>query len=154
MADPTLEGLLSHYQSLGITVSTRRTYKAGVKALHKFCAEYATVPLPVSTLTLQYFCCYMARQVSYKIITVYLAGIRLEHLEKDFQDPTKDELLHLLCTGIKRSQGAPTRTRLPIIINVLQILKLQLRRDPSFSPLEKYALGSIHNGLVWVLESQ
>ena len=96
----------------------------------------------------------MARQVLYKIIKVYLAGIRLEHPEKDFQDPTKDELLHLLCTGIKRSQGAPTRTRLPITINVLQILKLQLCRDPSFSPLEKYALGSIHNGLVWVLESQ
>ena len=65
----------------------------------------------------------MACQVSYKTIKVYLVGIHLEHLEKGFEDPTKDELLQLLYTGIKRSQGAQTRTRLPIIITVLQTLK-------------------------------
>jgi len=65
----------------------------------------------------------MARQVSYKTIKVYLVGIHLEHLEKGFEDPNKDELLQLLYTGIKRSQGAQTRTRLPITITVLQTLK-------------------------------
>ena len=55
----------------------------------------------------------MARQVSYKTIKVYLAGIHLEHLERGFEDPTKDELMQLLCTGIKRSQGAQTHTCLP-----------------------------------------
>ena len=69
---------------------------------------------------LRYFCCYMACQISYKTIRVYLAGICLEHLERGFADPTKDKLLHLLCTGIKRSQGISTRTRLPITISVLK----------------------------------
>ena len=71
----------------------------------------------------------MASQVSYKTIKVYLAGIRLEHLERGLEDPTKDELLHLLCTGIKRSQGVSKPKQLPITINVLQTLKLQLRND-------------------------
>ena len=137
MADPALTG---HYQSLGVAASTRRTYQAEVKALHQFWAHYATVAFPASSLTLQYFCCYMACQVSYKTIKVYLAGIRLEHLERGFADPTKDELLHLLCTGIKRSQGISTRTRLPITISVLQTLKSRLRIDSSFSPFEKRLL--------------
>ena len=129
MADPALKRLLSHYQSLRIATSTQQTYQAGIKSLHQFCAQYATLPFPVSPLTQRYFCCYMACQVSYKTIKVYLAGIRLEHLERGFEDPTKDELLQLLCTGIKRSQGTQTRTCLPITITVLQALKSQLCLD-------------------------
>ena len=64
----------------------------------------------------------------------------IEYLERDLKDPTKDELLHLLCTGIKRSQGTRTHTHLPITINALKALKSQLYRDPSFSPLEKRLL--------------
>lgn len=140
MADPALKRLLSYYQSLGVSQSTHRTYQAGVRALQQFCTQYAIAAFPASPLTLCYFCCYMACQVSYKTIKVYLAGIRLEHLERGLEDPTQDELLHLLCTGIKRSQGTPIHTRLPITINVLQTLKSQLRRDSSFSPLEKRLL--------------
>ena len=82
----------------------------------------------------------MACQVSYKTIKVYLAGIRLGHVERGFEDPTEDELLHLLRTSIKRSQGVSSHTRLPITITVLQTLKSQLSLDPSFSPLEKRLL--------------
>ena len=71
------------------------------------------------------FCCNMAKWVSYKTIKVYLAGIQLEHLNRGLEDLTKDELLHLLCTGIKRSQGTQTHNHFPITINVLQTLKSQ-----------------------------
>ena len=84
--------------------------------------------------------CYMASQVLYKTIKMYLADIWLEHLERGLEDPTKDELLHVLCTGIKRSQGIQTHTYLPITINFLQTLKLQLHCDPPFSPFEKKML--------------
>ena len=140
MADSALNSLLSHYQSLGVSPSTRRTYQAGVKSLQQFCTKFSIIAFPASPLTLRYFCCHMAGQVSYKTIKVYLAGIRLEHIERGLEDPTKDELLHLLCTGIKRSQGASSRTRLPITITVLQTLKSQLRLDQSFSFLEKRLL--------------
>ena len=87
MANPALEGLLSHYQRLGVATSThvQQTYQAGIKALHQFCAQYTILPFPASPLTLRYFCCYMARQVSNKTIKVYLAGIHLEHLERGFE---------------------------------------------------------------------
>jgi len=133
MADPVLEGLLSHYQRLRVATSTRRTYQAGIKALHQFCAQYTILLFPASPLTLRYFCCYMACQVSYKTILLIFAL-------NTFEDPTKDELLQLLCTGIKRSQSAQTCTRLPIAITVLQTLKSQLRLDSAFSPFEKHLL--------------
>ena len=142
MADPALEGLLTHYKTLGVATSTWRTYQAGIKALLTISSVLNTLSYPshaASPLTLRYFCCHMARQV-YKTIKVYLAGVRLEHLERGFEDPTKDELLQLLCIGIKRSQGAQTRTRLPVTITVLQTLKSRLRLDSAFSPFEKHLL--------------
>ena len=83
----------------------------------------------------------LANQVSHKTIKVYLAGIRLEHLERGFQDPTKDELLHLLCNGIKRSQGNTKHIQLSITINILCTLKGQLRNDSSYSIFEKECSG-------------
>ena len=62
------------------------------------------------------------------------------HRKRGFEDPTKDELPHLLCTGIKRSQGVSSHTRVTITITVLQIPKSKLSLDPSFSPLEKNLL--------------
>ena len=143
MANSALDGLLSYYQSLGVAQSTRRTYKAGVRAFQQFYTRYAIIPFPASLLTLRYFCCYMACQVSYKTIKVYLAGIWLEYLERGLEDPTKDELLHLLCTGIKRSQGVSKPKRLLITINVLQTLKLQLRNDSSLTPSRSGCYGQL-----------
>jgi len=57
-----------------------------------------------------------------------------------WREALKDELLHLLCTGVKQSQGVQTRTGLPITIAALQTLKSQLRLNSAFSPLEKCLL--------------
>ena len=120
MANLALNSLLSYYQSLGVAQSTCRTYQAWVRAFHQFCT-HAIIPFLALSLNLRYFCCSMVCQVSYKTITVYLASIQLEHLEKGLENPTKDDLLHILCTGTKDHKSK----RLPITINVLQILKLQ-----------------------------
>ena len=79
---------------------------------------------------------FLCLRISHKTIIVYLAGIHLEHLERGFH-PTSDELLCLLCKGIKRSQGTARRIRLPITINILRTLKSKLREDASYSLLEK-----------------
>ena len=82
-----------------------------------------------------------SQRVSHKTIKVYLAAIRLSHLEQDMEDPTDDELLHLVCRGIRRMQGeASCRTRLPITINILCTLKMQLRSSDNYSPAEKHLL--------------
>ena len=67
--------------------------------------------------------------VSHKTIRVYLAAIRLYHIEHNYSDPTVDDLLHLVCRGIRRMQGDTQHTRLPITINLMHTLKEQLRRS-------------------------
>ena len=142
IADPVLDGLLHEYQFLAVAPSTHRTYRAGVRSYQQFCNQFNIQEFPATSLTLRYFCTCIAQCVSYKTIKVYLAGIRLEHLERGLHDPTDDKLLQLLCTGIKRSQGTTSRTCLPITIDLLHSLKTELRNNPSYSLLEKRLLWS------------
>ena len=142
MANPVLDGLLHEYQSLGVASSTRRTYRAGVRSYQQFCNQFNIQQFPATSLTLRYFCTSIAQRVSYKTIRVYLARIRLEHLERGLHEPTDDKLLQFLSTAIKRSQETTSCTRLPITIDLLRSLKTQLQNDSSYSLLEKRLLWS------------
>ena len=84
MASPVLEGLLSQYQSLGVTASTHRTYQTEIRAFQQFCYQFSIPSIPTSPLTLCYFCASVAHRISHKAIKVYLAEIHLEHLERGF----------------------------------------------------------------------
>ena len=101
MTHPVLDRLLVQYHLLGVAPSASRTYKAGVRSYLLFCEKF-TIPLyPASPLTSRYFCSYIASHVPHKTIKVYLSGIQLEHLERGHHDPTGDDLMCLLCKGIK-----------------------------------------------------
>ena len=114
--------------------STRCVYQSGLRSFYNFCEKYKIHPLPASSLTLQFFCMEVSSHVSYKTLKVYLSGIRLEHIEQGFRDPTNDEVLHLVCRGIRRLLGDNNcHTCCPITINLLRILKTQLSRSPSWN---------------------
>ena len=127
MANAILHRRLLQCRHHGIALSTRRAYQSGRRAFLSFCSKFSISPLPASSLTLQYFCANISQHVSYKTIKVYLAGIRLTHIEHGLPDPTDDSPLQLVCRGIRRQQGDQQRTRLPITVNYLRTLKEQLR---------------------------
>ena len=104
-----------------------------------FCSKYHITPFPASPLTIRYFCAYLAhfQHIKHSTIKTYLAGIRLYHIESGHADPTNDELVHYLCTGIKQLQGA---TRLPITINILKTLKHELHVSTSITVYNKRLL--------------
>ena len=129
MAIPDLHDRLLQCRYHGIAESTRRTYQSGLKKFESFCSQYALTPAPASSLTLQYFCAYESQSISYKTIKVYLSAIRLHHIEKNMPDPTDDNLLHLVCRGIRRLQGDSQRSRLPITINLMRMIKEQLHQS-------------------------
>ena len=81
--------------------------------------------------------------MSYKTLKVYLSGIRLAHIERGMADPTKSTSLHLVCRGIHRQQGDNQRTRLPITINLLRVLKEQLRISTFYTILEQRMLWAL-----------
>ena len=110
--DSALTTALSTYQHLGVATSTRRTYNTALLQFRSFCSKYHITPFPASPLTIRYFCAYLAhfQHLKHGTIKTYLAGIQLHHIESGHADPTNDELVHYLCTGIKRLQGATKRT--------------------------------------------
>ena len=112
-----------------MATSTRRTYQTGVTAYYSFCAKYGIPSLPASETTLRYFCTHLSSSVSYQTIMVYLAGVRLLHLEHGFPDPTKAApLLHYLCTAIRRSGMTTSKKRQPITLPLLKTIKTELSR--------------------------
>ena len=67
---------------------------------------------------------------------MYLAAIRLLHIEHDLSDPTDDSLLDLICRGIHRQQEDNPRSGLPITVNHLRTLK-NLLQVSQYSLLEQ-----------------
>ena len=147
MADPVQDGLFHEYQSLGVSPSTRRTYRVGVRSYQQFCNQFNIHQFPATSLTLRYFCTSIAQRVSYKTIKVYLAGIHLEHPERGLHDPTDDKLLQLLCTaqekritsacyrGLPRINFWAVETRsIAVLISMrwLCCLRLAIRSDSSW----------------------
>ena len=143
MADTVLHRCLLQCRYSGVAPSTRQTYQSGLNAFTKFCSEFGIPPFPASSLTLEYFCVHTAQHVSYKTLKVYLSGIRLAHIERGMADPTKSTSLHLVCRGIHRQQGDNQKPRLPITINLLRVLKEQLRASTLYTTLEQQMLWAL-----------
>ena len=91
MANPLLDRLFHEYQSLGVKLSTRRTYQAGVRFYQQFCDQFNIQQFPAASFVLHYICTSITQCVSYKTIKIYLAGIHLEHLQRELHDPTDDK---------------------------------------------------------------
>ena len=98
---------------------------------------------PATETTLRSFAAYLADQVSFKIIKLYLAGIRFAHTENSLPDPFQEApLIHLLLHGIKRIVGLSSRQRYPITVTLLRQIKEELARAPDFLPSDKLMLWS------------
>ena len=143
LADPVLHRSLLQCHYSGVTPSPRQTYQAGLNAFIKFCTDFGIPPFPASSLTLEYFCVHSSQHVSYKTLKVYISGICLAHIEQGMADPTKSTLLHLVYRGIHCQQGDNQRTRLPITINLLRVLKEQLRISTYYTILEQRMLWAL-----------
>ena len=98
---------------------------------------------PATENTLRFFAAYLADQVSFKTIKLYLAGIRFAHTENSLPDPFQEApVLRLLLRGIKRTVGLSSRQRLPITMTLLRQIKEELARAPDFPPSDKLMLWS------------
>ena len=70
-------------------------------------------------------------------IKMYLAGVRLFHIDNHVADPTKEApLFHYLCTAI-RYNGDNKRSTLPITLLLLHVLISELSCKQSLAPLDK-----------------
>ena len=107
-----------------------------------FCNSRQWQSSPATESTLRYFAAFLADQVSYRTVKLYMASIRFFHIE-NLPDPFQDApLLHLLLRGIKRSVGLSSKRRLPITMSLLRKLKIELAQAPDILPRDKLMLWS------------
>ena len=74
-------------------------YRSGIQVYKAFCSQYKIRPiLPASKLTLCYFITHLSEALSAQTAKVYLAAIRLWHLEQGYRDPLQqaDQLEYVL----------------------------------------------------------
>ena len=146
--DRPLTAQLTRLQALGVAPTTRRTYQAGVAQFLRFCSRYHLPPIPASPLTHRYFAAYLSLSVKHSTIKIYLAALRQLHIESGYTDPTADTLLQYTIKGIKRSQTATPRSRLPITISILRQLKQALHDSSSVSAQDKRMLCAAFYGFL------
>ena len=124
---------LTFLQSQAIADSTRGSYQAGIRRYSNFCASRGWPSFPATETTLRFFAAYLADQVSFKTIKLYMAGIRFAHTENSLPDPfLAAPLLHLLLRGIKHTLGLTSLQHLPITMTLLQQIKEELARAPDY----------------------
>lgn len=87
--DP-LERHLAFLQSRAIAGFTRRSYLPGIRRYTTFCTSKQWQSFPATESTLLYFVAYLADQVSYNTIKLYMAGICFAHIEYSLTDPLQD----------------------------------------------------------------
>ena len=108
--------------------STRRSYASAQAKFISFCQQLGKLhpsgsPCPTDEWTLCLFVTFLARTLQHSSIKVYLSGIRALHIDQGFPDPLADCLrLQRVVRGIKRCQGTPSSTRLPITDDLMLII--------------------------------
>lgn len=69
------------------------------------------------------FATFLARKIQHSSIKVYLSGVGVLHIEQGFQDPLANCLrLQRVVRGIKRCQGSPSSTHLPITDDLMLVI--------------------------------
>ena len=110
---------------------------------HSIKASRGWPSFPGTETTLRFFAAYLADQVSFKTIKLYMAGIHFAHTENSLPDPfLAAPLLHLLLHGIKCTLGLTSHQRVPITMTLLRQIKEELACAPDYLPTDKLILWS------------
>ena len=73
------------------------------------------------------FATFLAGSLQHSSIKVYISGVRTLHIEQGFADPLHNCLrLQRVIRGIKRTQGSPSSSRLPITDDLMLVIRKSL----------------------------
>ena len=124
---PSLEEQCYSFLTHGLAPSTRRTYASAQSKFISFCRQLGKLhpsgsPCPTDEWTLC-LVTFLARTLQHSSIKVYLSGIRALHIDQGFPDLLADCLrLQRVVRGIKRCQGTPSSSRLPITDDLMLVI--------------------------------
>ena len=98
-----------------------------------FCRGCGLIPYPASEEVLLRFIASLGMQkISHKTIKVYLLAIRHHHVVSGLSFCGYSSRMYLVIQGVKRCNGAPQNSRLPITADVLRAFRRALQKDAHF----------------------
>ena len=112
----------------GLAASTRKSYATAQSQFLSFCIQLGRIyssrsPCPADEWTLCLFATFLAASLQHSFIKKYLLGVRALHIEQGFTDPLHNCLrLQRVIRGIKRTQGSPSSSRLPITDDLMLVI--------------------------------
>ena len=118
-----------------IAASTRETYSAGFKSYKLFATTHSIavdriMPATISSVVLWITWLAGVRQLSYKTIKNYLAGLAATSIELGYDDPVKHRMAYQVLRGVKRTNGVKSRqTRLPITAAIIRTIMSGITRQ-------------------------
>ena len=124
----TLERQCYSFLTQGLAQSTRRSCASSEAQFISFCRQLGKLhpsglPCPADEWTLCLFVTFLARTIKHSSIKVYLSGFRALHIDHGFADPLINCLrLQRVVRGIKRCQGSPSSSRLPITDDLMLVI--------------------------------
>ncbi|XP_055357393.1 uncharacterized protein LOC129602411, partial [Paramacrobiotus metropolitanus] len=132
--DRTAESLRYHH----IAPSSRKTYRSGINKFSEFCQLFRLSPLNITEdVVVRYIAFLFNCGISYSSVKVYLSALYNSLKENgssfDFSAPNIPQCL----TGFKRLRGTAADSRLPITIDNMRIIKLNIDRSAVLSSFEK-----------------
>ena len=107
----------------GIRKGTRKTYSSAQRYYLEFCTKHKLCPLPASEETVLLFVSDMyLNKFKYSSVRVYLAAVRLLHVEEGFSNPLEGYLRVKQAVRAFQINASPQKQKLPITLKVLQQL--------------------------------
>lgn len=103
--------------------NTKRAYAQGWRQFEDFCLGAAARALPATPETVAAFVAHLANLGrSIATIELRLAAVAAAHRTKQFDSPTKSELVHRTIQGLRRLKGSAPSQKSPITLKVLRQL--------------------------------
>ena len=135
---------MKQYESSALAPSSRHVYQEGLRHYRHFCKNSGLKAYPVSKDTLKFFITFLAEQMSFKTLKLYLAAVKLNNIELEYKDNVhKMAQLHLLLRGIKQTLGNNGKRKqgLPVTLSLLRSLRqyLQMLSIPNQDKLMLWA---------------
>lgn len=121
-----------NFKWAALAPNTKAAYSVHVKYYIGFCKHFGYKTVPATPVTLCRFAAYLARTLSPSSVRCYMAGIRHMHLELGHDPPTTNYHVTSVLKGLEVSRGTPPKQKLPITLDILKAIYLNLDLSDNF----------------------
>ena len=123
----SLDKEVCQYRCSSFARSTVKTYSVHIASYMEFCNNLNIKPVPISQTDIGRYIAHLSRRLSFNSVRQYLNAVRIIHLEAGEKNPLEGNwYIATILKGVRRVKGDLTKQKLPITLNILKGIFIQL----------------------------